>query len=140
MLYTKSVGYAIRAMIYLSEKDNGTLTNVDTIAKALNIPKSYLSKLFQQLVRSRLVESTRGRGGGVKLIRMGKTITLLDVIKATEGPLPDPERCILGLGACSDVLLCPLYDHCLTIKSAIEDQLHHQSLADLAPGHSKYTS
>ncbi len=63
------------------------------IAETTKAPAAYLSKVLQSMRRAGLIHSRRGVGGGVKLVRPPKKISLLEVITAVEplernAPLP----------------------------------------------------
>ena len=57
------------------------------IAKACSIPDEYLLKILQQLVRSQVLRSERGRSGGFLLRRPPSRTTLLHVVEAIQGPV-----------------------------------------------------
>jgi Rrf2 family iron-sulfur cluster assembly transcriptional regulator len=134
MLYSKAAEYAIQAMIYLAEHEEGDLSMVAAIAKQYQIPQQYLAKIVQTLTKQRLVASFRGRGGGVKLAKPAKDITLLRIVNAIDGPPPEEEQCVIGLDVCADEAECPLHNDWTHIKSLIRDTLEHQTLAELAEG------
>ncbi|UCH10187.1 MAG: Rrf2 family transcriptional regulator [Fidelibacterota bacterium] len=134
MLYSKAAEYAIQAMIYLAEHEGNSLSMVATIAKQYQIPQQYLAKIIQTLTKHGLVESYRGRGGGLKLAKPANDITLLQIVHAIDGPPPEQEQCVIGLDVCSDEAECPLHNEWTHIKSLIRDTLEHQSLAKLAEG------
>ncbi|MFC1619618.1 RrF2 family transcriptional regulator [Candidatus Neomarinimicrobiota bacterium] len=134
MLYSKATEYALQAMIYLAEHEGDGLSMVATIAKQYQIPQQYLAKIIQTLAKQRLVDSQRGRGGGLKLGKPAKDITLLQIVHAIDGPPPEQEQCVIGLDVCTDEAECPLHNDWSHIKSLIRDTLEHQNLADLAEG------
>ena len=57
---------------------------VREIAGETDIPLPYLSKIFQRLVESGIVESKRGYKGGVRLAREPGKISLLEINAAAE--------------------------------------------------------
>ncbi|NIR01207.1 MAG: Rrf2 family transcriptional regulator, partial [Gemmatimonadales bacterium] len=65
----------------------------------LGASEAHLSKVLQRLVRSGLVESVRGRGGGFRLARRAEGVRLLDVYQAMEGKLGQSE-CLMGKRVC----------------------------------------
>jgi Rrf2 family protein len=78
---------AIRGVVVLAEYYGRGPTTLKTICDERGLPKQYLVKLFSQLARADIVTAIRGKRGGYALARAPKTITLLDVIEAIEGPL-----------------------------------------------------
>jgi len=134
MLYSKSAEYAIQAMLYLAEREDKGLVMVGSIASAYNIPRHFLAKLVQTLNRGKLVESFRGRNGGIRLARPAGKITVLQIVNAIEGPPPEEETCVIGLDVCSDEVVCPLHNQWQHIRSLVRNTLTSQTLADLAKG------
>jgi Rrf2 family nitric oxide-sensitive transcriptional repressor len=63
-VFSQTVEYALRAMVHLAAEAPGARTT-DQIAKATLVPRAYLSKVLQSLIRSGLVHSQRGLGGGM---------------------------------------------------------------------------
>lgn len=61
-------------------------------------------------------------------------MTLLQIVKAIDGPPRAEETWVIGLDLCSDNVACPLYIHEQAIKGQIRDTLEHQTMADLAAG------
>lgn len=134
MIYSKSAEYAIQAMIYLAEQNDGELSMVSTIAEEYDIPRHFLAKLVQTLTRHHLIKSYRGRKGGVKLARPAESITLLQVVNAIEGPPAEFDMCVIGLDVCSDAACCPLHNQWKHIKEEVRAALDHQNLQELAKG------
>ena len=121
-------------MIYLAEQSDGRLSMVSTIAEDYDIPRHFLAKLVQTLTRHHLITSYRGRKGGIRLARPAKSITLLQVVTAIEGPPPEQDMCVIGLDICSDAACCPLHNQWKRIKEEVRAALDHQNLQELANG------
>jgi Rrf2 family iron-responsive transcriptional regulator len=115
MRLTRQSSYAIRTLIYCAVNEPG-LSRVADIAKAHAISELFLFKLIKPLVEAGLIETVRGRRGGIKLGRPAEDITLLDTIKLTEENFAMAE-CFEG----GDVS-CPLVDNC-DVNSALRQAL-----------------
>jgi Rrf2 family protein len=92
--------YAVRALLDLALYMSDKPTMLSHIAKRQAIPERYLIQIFSSLRKAGLVHSVRGAGGGFTLARKPETITLVDILEATEGPIelvacvqPDFENC-----------------------------------------------
>jgi Rrf2 family protein len=85
-MITKKTEYAIRALWELAN-ENGHLATANAIAQRQCIPPKYLPQIVSELSRAGLLLSVRGYGGGIKLSRPAKEITVLDVIEAMQGKL-----------------------------------------------------
>ena len=115
MRLTRQSSYAIRTLIYCAVNSPG-LSRVADIAKAHSISELFLFKLIKPLVENGLLETVRGRKGGLRLGRPANKITLLDTIKLTEENFAIAE-CFEG----SDIL-CPLVDNC-DLNGALREAL-----------------
>ena len=88
MRIPRRVDYGLRALIYLSVQDPGKCCSITAIAKQQQgVPKKFLEKIIQDLVRCGLIKSQRGACGGYTLARSPEQISFYDVIEAIEGPI-----------------------------------------------------
>ena len=85
MQITLACEYAIRAMLYLANKESKDLVQTKDIATFGEIPKPFLQKILNKLAKSSLIIAVRGINGGVKLSKPAKDISLLEIIEAIEG-------------------------------------------------------
>lgn len=91
--------YALRAMGYLAaHQDRGPIL-AQTIAGEMAIPRNFLSKIMNRLVRAGLVRSLRGTNGGFVLARPPAEITMVDVVSPFMD-LAAQRKCLLGSCAC----------------------------------------
>lgn len=88
MKYTKATNYALHIIAYMIKHDKRDNLSLHPLATHFNISPSYLSKILTQLVKAGLIQSTPGLNGGYILRKNKEEISLLDVIKATEGSSP----------------------------------------------------
>jgi Rrf2 family protein len=79
--------YGLLAIVDLALQPEGAAVQAVQIAERQGIPKQYLDQLMLMLRKAGLIESLRGRQGGYRLARAARTITLLDVVVALEGPI-----------------------------------------------------
>jgi len=78
--------YALRALIYLgvhSEKD--TRIGIKKISEDLSLSSPFLGKILQNLVKQKLLVSTKGPNGGFALARLPEKITLWDIVTKVDG-------------------------------------------------------
>ena len=116
MKLTRQSNYAIRTLIYCAVNDP-QLSRIGDIAKAHGISELFLFKILQPLNKAGLVETVRGRNGGVRLGRPAEKITLFDVVKVTEDSFAMAE-CFEDDGDVD----CPLIDSC-GLNSALRKAL-----------------
>jgi Rrf2 family protein len=83
--------YAMRALVYLAKRDDDDLLTAQQVAEACDIPHGiYLRSLLGRLAVAGVVRSKKGPGGGCRLARPPKDITLLEVTEAVDGPIDQP--------------------------------------------------
>jgi len=87
MKISRSTGYALLALGYISKHKDQKIVLSQTIAKEYEIPLEYLLKILQQMVRAGLLKSKRGPRGGFSLLQTPKKISMLQVIEAVDGPM-----------------------------------------------------
>lgn len=90
MKWNKSTRFALYAAMEMARAGDALVT-IESIAGRFEISAHHLSKVLQQLVRSGLAEAVRGVGGGYRLVKEPREITLLDIVEIFEGRL-DPGR------------------------------------------------
>lgn len=98
-LSTKS-RYGLRALFDIAFHSGMLPGQIKDISRRQQISPRYLEQIFQELKKAGLLKSKRGPQGGYRLTRKPEEITVLDVIRATEGKLalvecekPDEESC-----------------------------------------------
>ena len=130
MRLTRQTNYAIRILMYCATND-GRLSRIPEIAAAYSVSELFLFKILQPLVEAKLVETVRGRHGGVKLGKPAGDITLFDVVRVTEESF--------AMAECfeNDATECPLIDSCnlnAALRKALGaffEVLESYSIADL---------
>lgn len=131
MIFSKSVEYAIRAMVYLaanssSEKQIG----VKKIAKDLQFPEPYLAKILQELARKRVIFSTKGPKGGFYTDEKAMEISLLKIIETIDG-LSFFSTCGLGLHECNDEKPCPIHKDYQIFRGDFYKLLSSKTIRDI---------
>jgi len=101
---------AIKAVIYLASKEEtGEKVGVKEISRYLNASEHTVSKILQNLVRQKTINSTKGPSGGfyiTKEQRLQPIITIVDTIDGRDLF----NECGLGLSKCSSAHPCPIHD------------------------------
>jgi len=104
MRLTRAGEYGVRCILFLAGNGQGKVVGRVEIAKAMDIPEQFLSKIAQQLSRSGFIEIIQGAKGGYRLLRSPETLTLLDVVEAVTGEIflndciMRPESCFRNPG------------------------------------------
>jgi Rrf2 family iron-responsive transcriptional regulator len=131
MRLTRQSSYAVRTLIYCAVNAPG-LSHVADIAKAHSISELFLFKLIKPLVEGGLIETVRGRHGGIRLGRPPSEITLLDAIRLTEESFALAECFEGGDTTCPLVFNCDLNSALGEALAAFFAVLESYTIADLA--------
>ena len=84
---SRKIEYGLRAMLFMASQPAGTVVSFREIARRMNVPESFLSKIMKTLAKQGLATSSRGSHGGYALGRPASEISFLEVIEAVEGPI-----------------------------------------------------
>lgn len=131
MIFSKPSAYAVRALIFLANSPNQRPILSTNIAKAQSIPGSYLVKILGTLTGAKLIQSTRGPGGGFSLTKDPANITLKQVVTLFDR-LELFEECVLGSGQCTEDEDCPIHKFWSTPRRTFLNFLETTTLADMA--------
>ncbi|SRR5713226_3254871 len=130
MQIPRRVDYGLRAVIYLAAQDPARSCAVGEIASQQNVPRKFLEKIIQNLIRCGLVKSKRGPDGGYALARSPREISFQDVIEALEGPIA-VNVCMDQHLSCSHLPRCTMFGVWNEVQRKIVDVFAHTTLADL---------
>lgn len=104
MNHTNHADYALRVLLYLRVAP-GRRGSIAAISAAHHVSRHHLDKVVQRMVGAGLVDTVRGRGGGVRLTRDPAGITVGDVMRAMENDFAvveclGPQRFCRVAGVC----------------------------------------
>ncbi len=129
MLVTRETDYAVRCVLYLA-RETDQVASVGEIAQQMHIPKSFLAKILQRLVREGIVESIRGVNGGFRLLKSPADITLLEVLTAIQGVAP-VNTCAIDKRRCRMSPKCAVHPVWVEIRKEVEQRLGTQTISSL---------
>ena len=87
MRVSAKADYALRALIEIAVRTDGTAVSAEQLGKAQGIPHGFLQAILADLRRADIVVSQRGQSGGWRMGRPATDVTVADVIRAVDGPL-----------------------------------------------------
>jgi Rrf2 family protein len=131
MIYSNTTEYAIRGLAELVCRSGGRNVLLDDLVAGTDLPRDFMAKIFQRLVRAGILRSAKGRGGGFALTRPAHETTLLSIVEAIDGP-SHLDQCVVGLEKCSDTMPCPQHDLYKPIRQRLKGYLTTTTLADMA--------
>jgi Rrf2 family protein len=126
MLVTRETDYAVRTVLYLAGQD-GRMVSVTEIAHAMHIPKSFLAKLLQRLVRSHILASSRGAKGGFLLAQKPSEISLLTILESMQG-LSGINVCAVDSKRCTLSSSCVVHPVWVEIRKDVEKRLKRETI------------
>lgn len=106
MRLTTYTDYALRTLMYLALNRESLIT-IQDIADTHGIAKNHLTKVVNHLSALGIIESIRGRNGGLRLGREPADITIGEVVRNTESDFfiaecfnPESQHCLYS-SACN---------------------------------------
>ena len=130
-MLNKTSKQAINALVELAKLPKDECEGAVSIAKRIMAPQNYLGKLLQNLANNGLVVSQKGKGGGFRLARDPKKITLFDIVEPLEN-ISQWSNCALGLKKCSEITPCAVHSEWKCVKDTYIKFLKKTNLSKLA--------
>lgn len=132
MLLTKKSEYALLSLISIAKSDEPK--NVDVLSRELNISKSFLAKIMQNLAKNEIVKSYKGVNGGFVLNKPYDNITILEITTAAEEKIPSVFECSPSITSCpSDIgSCCTIWPLLNNLQSKINIFLKDLTLKDIS--------
>ncbi len=131
MQLTREADYGIRSVLYLSRQPFKKVSFVNEISEEYKIPRSFLAKILQKLVKAKIVRSYRGVKGGFSLARQSREITVLDVLEAIEGKMA-LNICVSDKRKCTFSKHCPSHVLWMQVQARVVDTLKKANFDELS--------
>jgi len=134
--------YALRGLIYLAKCSKGDCRiGIKKISEDLNISSPFLGKILQNLVKQKLLVSTKGPNGGFSLSKQPEDISLWDIVTNVDGE-EYFTNCLIGLRPCkahdTSRPLCPVHFKYDELRKQTEDFYKGTSLKLIAEDIEKF--
>lgn len=124
--------YSLRLLLYLSVHRERRVA-LPEISAAYGISQHHLVKVVQKLSDEGLIESVRGRGGGLRLAREPRDVNVADVVRLTEPHSTLVECFEARSNTCPIDGACGLKGALLRAQHAFFAELERYTLADFVP-------
>ena len=120
MLISTRGRYALRVMVDLAEHRAQGYIPLKEIAERQEISEKYLESIVVLLVKARMLDGVRGKGGGYRLTREPEQYTVASILRLTEGTLA-PVNCLE-----ENAQTCPMRDECRTLPMwrRLDEMIH----------------
>jgi Rrf2 family protein len=130
VIFSKKCEYGLQAVLYLTANEDRAVISAEEIAKQLNIPKEFVSKILQSLTESGIIVSKKGKNGGFSLAKSPSKIKLIDIVESIDG-LEVFNKCVLGFFKCSHENPCPVHDRWGKLRTEAYTMLTNETLLEL---------
>ena len=131
MLISTKGRYALRVMIDLAEHQADGFVPLKVIAERQEISEKYLESIIKLLVRAKLLNGVRGKGGGYQLTKSPEQYTVGGILRLTEDSLA-PVSCLEpGASACPRAAECRTLSLWQGLDKVISDYLDRVTIAGL---------
>lgn len=131
MKLTKQTDYAFRILMFCATGGD-RLSRVADISRAYGASEPFLFKILHPLVEGGIVQTVRGRNGGIRLARPASEITLADVVRLTEDNFAMAECFQPDDADCPLIETCRLTSALREALDAFLDVLEKYTIDDLA--------
>lgn len=127
---SRAAALGMHAMAMLACHDD-TLIPTRVIARDLGVSEAHLAKVLHRLHRHGLVVAVRARGGGIRLAKAAREVTLLQILETIDGTAQTP-ACPLGTARCT-ARGCVLGELSVRIDAQVRDYLGRTALSAMVP-------
>lgn len=123
--------YALRMLVDLAMHQKENFITLKDIAKRQEISKKYLEQIVVLLNPLKILQANRGFQGGYKLAVSPKDITVLSILKITEGSIT-PVSCLENKpNLCERCSECPTLPIWEGLKNVINNYLENITIQDI---------
>ena len=122
--------YCLRTLIYVGVQDGGIVTRSE-IASAYEISDNHLMKVVNLLSRNGFIDTSRGKGGGMRLSRAASEISIGALVRLSEADIPMVECFDREHSTCSIGSVCRLKGILNEAMQTFYAVLDRYSLSDL---------
>ncbi|MBI5326552.1 MAG: Rrf2 family transcriptional regulator [Ignavibacteriae bacterium] len=129
-LLSKSCLYGLRTAIFVAQQNHNAFIPISDIAKELDIPADFLTKILQRLTKKNIMNSLRGVKGGVRLGKSPDKISMYDIVQAIDGETIF-KKCFLNLEGCGEEAPCPFHESWKDFRTNLGNMLKDTSLTFL---------
>ncbi|MFZ2284008.1 MAG: Rrf2 family transcriptional regulator [Lutibacter sp.] len=134
-MFSKACEYGIRAVIYIAKKSLlDKRVSLKEVAKAIDSPEAYTSKILQKLAKNSIINSDKGPTGGFSMdrheldkVKLSTIVFILDGDNIYNG-------CGLGLEKCNEQMPCPVHNQFKTVREDLKIMLETTTIISLTMG------
>ena len=132
-MFSKACEYGIKASVYIIDHSlKNQKVSLKEVAKAIDSPEAYTSKILQLLSRNDIIQSVKGPTGGFSIDKAKiEKINLSTIVSAIDGDSIYKE-CGLGFNKCNESKPCVIHHQYKSIRNDLKTMLENTLLVDLS--------
>ena len=132
-MFSKACEYGIKASVYIVEQSlKNEKVSLKEVAKAIDSPEAYTSKILQQLSRDQIIQSEKGPTGGFSISKSKiNKVSLSNIVYAIDGD-SIYKGCGLGFHQCDERKPCVIHHQYVSIRDEVKSMLEDTLLVDLS--------
>jgi len=130
MQLTQYTDFSLRVLIYLSLKQPEELGTISEIAGFYGISRNHLVKVVHNLANHGLIQTIRGKHGGMRLARPATEIAIGEVVRLTEPNFDIAECFNKATNHCTITPVCALKSILGEARSRFLQELDRHTIAD----------
>jgi Rrf2 family nitric oxide-sensitive transcriptional repressor len=132
MRLTDYTDYTLRVLMFCAINPERSIT-IAELADTHAVSKNHLMKIVNDLARQGVLQTTRGRGGGLKLLKDATQIRIGDVVRQSEADFRMVECFDAEYNTCTLTGSCQLKQVIKTARDSFFAELDKVTLADITP-------
>lgn len=130
-LAKREYDYAIRICAYLAGSSRDTYFTIKKLSDNLLISKPFATKIVFQLKKNKILNTTRGKNGGVSLAINPRKLTLSKIFKSV-GMVTRVDACINDKGFCPLPAPCKIHKYFIDQEKEIINKLEKTTIDNFA--------
>ncbi len=130
MRLTDYTDYTLRVLMFCAMHPERSVT-IAELAESHAVSKNHLMKIVNDLARQGVLQTTRGRGGGLRLLKPASDIRIGDVVRQSETDFRLVECFDVDHNTCTLTSRCQLKQVLQTAKHRFLAELDKVTLADI---------
>lgn len=128
--FSRKVEYALMALKYMFEKEQGSLISAKDVSEVLGTPVEVTAKILQTLTADKVLQSEKGLQGGYKLQQDLRELSLYRLVEIIEGQNA-LVKCIHSDSACDIQKSCNIVSPLTVLNSKVQKFFENISVAEL---------
>lgn len=131
-MFSKTCEYGLKACVLIAiDSEKGHKLGIQDIASKIGTPMYFTGKILQQLVKAKLIKSSKGPHGGFYLPADAKPLPVIRILEVL-GCDQFFHQCALGLDHCSDQHPCPIHAEFKPYREGLYQLLTETTIQKLA--------